>query len=69
MKKILVKEIKSNNKLYYLIYFKIDDKNMECEFTTNKEDKNLVVNELILKHFENYSKEDILNSIEEITKN
>jgi hypothetical protein len=67
MKKILIKEVKTKNDLYYLVYFKLDDKNIECELTTNKEDKNLVVNELILKYFENYSKEDILKSIEEIT--
>jgi len=75
MKKILIKEIdryyssldKTKYISEYLIYFKLNDKNIECESVIGNDGKRDVVHEMILKHFNDYDKQQIINSIEEIT--
>jgi hypothetical protein len=75
MKKLLIKEVdryysKNKKDKYiseYLIYVKIDDLNLTCETAIGDNEKKDIIHELVLKHFYDYNKQEILNLIEEIT--
>lgn len=75
MKKLLIKEVdryysKNKKDKYiseYLIYVKIYDLNLTCETAIGDNEKKDIIHELVLKHFYDYNKQEILDSIEEIT--